>query len=121
VSADAPGCEWYKEENPGGSSWGNLSLSGRVLGGEGHDSLWIDLAHPDGTPLIESARIENGAFRLDRLQPGIYQLRVATYDREVKVLAERTVQLPAREELVVELAPEKTAKDDKDTKDDKDK
>ena len=85
---------------------GDLSLSGHVQGGEGHDSLWIDLAHPDGTPFIESARIENGAFRLDRLQPGSYQLRVATYDREVKVLAERTVQLPAREELVVELAPE---------------
>jgi len=83
---------------------GDLSLSGRVQGGEGHDSLWIDLAHADGTPFIETARIENGAFHLDRLQAGSYLLRVETWDREVKVLAERTVQLPAREEVVVKLA-----------------
>lgn len=85
---------------------GDLSLSGRVQGGEGHDSLWIDLAHPDGTSFIKTARIEKGAFHLDRLQPGTYRLRVETYDREVKVLAERTVQIPVREDLVVELAPE---------------
>lgn len=80
---------------------GDHILSGRVTASEPL-KVFATLLLPDGTELITDDRmLEEGKFHFDRLREGTYRLRIVDFGG--KVVADQPVEVPADQEVVIEL------------------
>jgi protocatechuate 3,4-dioxygenase beta subunit len=88
-------------------SFGDLTLSGHLLEGEGLLSTRVALLRADGEALAEKGLVEdeeNGNFRFPGLQPGRYILKIEDYYRDRVLL--RPVDLRSDREVTIDLEEE---------------
>jgi protocatechuate 3,4-dioxygenase beta subunit len=88
-------------------SFGDLTLSGHLLDGEGSLSTQVTLLGADGEALTDADLVEdeeNGNFRFPGLRAGKYILKIEDYYRDRVIL--RPVDLTADREVTIDLLKE---------------
>lgn len=88
-------------------SFGDLTLSGHLLDGDGLLSTQVSLLRADGEALADKGLVEdeeNGNFRFPGLQPGRYILQIEDYCRDRVLL--RPVDLRSDREVMIDLLEE---------------